>query len=229
MKIHPFTFVYLFLAYFAHSSYYVAFLLFSLLHEIGHYGVALFYHFDIEKIVILPFGAFLSLKDFGFHAPYQEIVMLIMGPCINLMMALLFYLLKIKELFEINMFIFFFNLLPLYPLDGSKLFFLFISYFIDYKKCYVIQIKLSLLSISILFVCTKQIGRKIVLGYLLCQTIVYLRKYRYIYIQTLLNDHLKKKRIKINRKMHYYRPYHNLYEIKGKLYDFETIKIYLLK
>ena len=76
MKIHPFTFLYLFLAYYTHSSYYVAFLLFSILHEIGHYCMALIYHFEIEKIVILPFGAFLSLKDFGLHAPYQEIAML---------------------------------------------------------------------------------------------------------------------------------------------------------
>lgn len=229
MKIHPFTFLYLFLAYWGHSSYYVAFLLFSILHEIGHYCMALIYHFEIEKVVILPFGAFLSLKDFGLHAPYQEIVMLLMGPCVNLVMAMIFYILRINELFEINIFIFAFNLLPIYPLDGSKLFLLFFSYFINYKKCFQIQIKLSLLTISVLFVYTKQIGRKIVLGYLLYQTIVYLKQYSYIYVKTLLNDHLEKKRIKVNKKMNYYRPYHNLYEINGKLYDFEAIKIYLLK
>lgn len=229
MKIHPFTFLYLFLAYYTHSSYYVAFLLFSILHEIGHYCMALIYHFEIEKVVILPFGAFLSLKDYGLHAPYQEIVMLMMGPCVNLVLCLIFYILGINELFEINIFIFLFNLLPIYPLDGSKLFLLFLSYFINYKKCFQIQIKLSLLTISILFIYTKQIGRKIVLGYLLYQTIVYLEQYSYIYVKALLNDHLEKKWIKVNKKMNYYRPYHNLYELNGKLYDFETIKIYLLK
>lgn len=229
MKIHPFTFLYLFLAYWGHSSYYVAFLLFSILHEIGHYCMALFYRFEIESVVILPFGAFLSLEDFGLHAPYQEIIMLIMGPFVNLVLGLVFYILEINELFEINIFIFLFNLLPIYPLDGSKLFLLFLSYFVNYKKCFQIQIKLSLLTLSVLFVYTKQIGRKIVIGYLLYQTIVYLKQYSYIYVKTLLNDHLKKKRIKVNKKMNYYRPYHNLYELNGKLYDFEIIKIYLLK
>ena len=109
MKIHPFTFLYLFLAYWGHSSYYVAFLLFSILHEIGHYCMALFYRFEIESVVILPFGAFLSLEDFGLHAPYQEIIMLVMGPFVNLVLGLIFYILEINELFEINIFIFLFN------------------------------------------------------------------------------------------------------------------------
>lgn len=49
MKIHPLTYLYLFLAFISRSSYYVAFLLFSILHEIGHYLVALYFSFEIEK------------------------------------------------------------------------------------------------------------------------------------------------------------------------------------
>ncbi|MFQ9072669.1 MAG: site-2 protease family protein [Faecalibacillus faecis] len=92
MKIHPFTFLYLFLAYWGHSSYYVAFLLFSILHEIGHYCMALFYRFEIESVVILPFGAFLSLKDLGKHYVYEEIGMLLCGPFINLICFIFFFL-----------------------------------------------------------------------------------------------------------------------------------------
>lgn len=55
MKIHPLTYLYLFLAFISRSSYYVAFLLFSILHEIGHYLVALYFSFEIEKIMILPY------------------------------------------------------------------------------------------------------------------------------------------------------------------------------
>ena len=71
MKIHPLTYLYLFLAFISRSSYYVAFLLFSILHEIGHYLVALYFSFEIEKIMILPFGAFLLLKDLGKHYVYE--------------------------------------------------------------------------------------------------------------------------------------------------------------
>lgn len=58
MKIHPLTFLYLLAAVIVHSSDYIAFLIFSILHEIGHYIIALYFSFDIEKIEILPFGAF---------------------------------------------------------------------------------------------------------------------------------------------------------------------------
>ena len=72
--------------------------------------MALFYRFEVESVVILPFGAFLSLEDFGLHAPYQEIIMLVMGPFVNLVLGLIFYILEINELFEINIFIFLFLL-----------------------------------------------------------------------------------------------------------------------
>lgn len=50
MKIHPLTYLYLLLAFISGSSYYVAFLFFSILHEIGHYLVALYFSFEIEKL-----------------------------------------------------------------------------------------------------------------------------------------------------------------------------------
>ena len=90
MKIHPLTYLYLFLAFISRSSYYVAFLLFSILHEIGHYLVALYFSFEIEKIMILPFGAFLLLKDLGKHYVYEEIGMLLCGPFINFICFIFF-------------------------------------------------------------------------------------------------------------------------------------------
>lgn len=56
-----------------------------------------------------------------------------------------------------------------------------------------IQIKVSLLFICILWIITKQIGRKIILGYLFYQVILYLKNYRLIYMETLMSDHLSKK------------------------------------
>ncbi len=229
MKIHPFTYLYLLLAFISGSSYYVAFLLFSILHEIGHYLVALYFSFEIEKIMILPFGAFLLLRDLGKHYVYEEIWMLFCGPFVNMICFILFVFFKEPLLAKINIYILIFNLLPIYPLDGSKLLLLFLSYLIDYQKCMQIQIKVSLLFICILWIMTKQIGRKIILGYLFYQVILYLKNYRLIYMETLMSDHLNKKRIKINRRLEYYRPYQNIYQLHQHFYDFDTIKIYLIK
>lgn len=229
MKIHPFTYLYLLLAFISGSSYYVAFLLFSILHEIGHYLVALYFSFEIEKIMILPFGAFLLLRDLGKHYVYEEIWMLFCGPFVNMICFILFIFFKEPLLAKINIYILIFNLLPIYPLDGSKLLLLFLSYLIDYQKCMQIQIKVSLLFICILWIMTKQIGRKIILGYLFYQVILYLKNYRLIYMETLMSDHLNKKRIKINSHLEYYRPYQNIYQLHQHFYDFDTIKIYLIK
>ena len=210
MKIHPLTYLYLLLAFISGSSYYVAFLFFSILHEIGHYLVALYFSFEIEKIMILPFGAFLSLKDLGKHYVYEEIGMLLCGPFINLICFIFFLFIKEPLLAKINIYILIFNLLPVYPLDGSKLLLLFLSYFIDYQKA-------------------MQIGRKIILGYLFYQVILYLKNYRLIYMETLMSDHLSKKRVKINKHLEYFRPYQNIYHFHQRFYDFDTIKIYLIK
>jgi hypothetical protein len=109
MKIHPLTYLYLFLAFISRSSYYVAFLLFSILHEIGHYLVALYFSFEIEKIMILPFGAFLLLKDLGKHYVYEEIGMLLCGPFINLICFIFFLFIKEPLLAKINIYILIFT------------------------------------------------------------------------------------------------------------------------
>lgn len=50
MKIHPLTYLYLLLAFISGSSYYVAFLFFSILHEIGHYLVALYFLLKLKRL-----------------------------------------------------------------------------------------------------------------------------------------------------------------------------------
>ena len=136
------------------------------------------------------------------------------------------FFLFIKEplLAKINIYILIFNLLPVYPLDGSKLLLLFLSYFIDYQKAMQIQIKVSLLFICILWIITKQIGRKIILGYLFYQVILYLKNYRLIYMETLMSDHLSKKRVKINKHLEYFRPYQNMRYVRNYRNRWKTIK-----
>lgn len=116
--------------------------------------------------MILPFGAFLSLKDLGKHYVYEEIGMLLCGPFINLIFVLFFsFFIKEPLLAKINIYILIFNLLPVYPLDGSKLLLLFLSYFIDYQKAMANTNKSFTIVYLYFMVITKQIGRKIILGY----------------------------------------------------------------
>lgn len=229
MKIHPFTIVYLALAFYFRMSTYIAFLLFSLLHEIGHYLAAYYFQFDIQYIMVLPFGAFLSLHDFGKHQVKEEIIMLVSGPLVNVLFVIVFYFLKQRYLLIINLFICLFNLLPIYPLDGSKLLHLILSYFVDYRKAFQIQIKISLFVIAMGFVYIRLLGRLIVLFYLFYQNIVYIKNYRLFMFETILSDHNNKERLKVNHSLKYYRPYNNFYLLNDQVYDFETVKINLIK
>lgn len=229
MKIHPLTIVYILLAFYYRMSIYIAFLLFSLLHEIGHYLVAYYFQFHIQYIMILPFGAFLSLHDFGKHKVEEEIIMLLTGPLVNMILMIIFYILHQRYLLIINLFICVFNLLPIYPLDGSKILHLLLSYLMDYKKTFYFQIRISLLAIALGFVYIKSLGRIIVLIYLFYQNIIYIKNYRLAMIETIISDHNNKERIKVNHFLQYYRPYNNFYLIDQSFYDFETVKINLIK
>lgn len=229
MKIHPLSLIYLLLAFMFHMNNYIIFLLFSLLHEIGHYFIALYFHFDIEYIMVLPFGAFLALNDFGKHQVIEEILMLVAGPLVNLFFIFVFFLFQQRYLMIVNLFICIFNLIPIYPLDGSKILHLYLSYFFNYEFCFQIQIKISILLIAAGFVCFRSIGKIMVLIYLFYQTILYMKNYRYIVIETILSDHNYKKKIKLNRQLKYYRPYVNYYYFHDQLYDLELVKMNLIK
>lgn len=226
MKIHLFTYLYLLLALLVGYDSYVCFLLFSFLHEIGHYLIAYFLKFEIDGMVVLPFGAFLSLNDFGKHKVIDEILVVISGPLINLVMMLLFY---DTYLAKINLFILVFNLLPIYPLDGSKLLLLVMSYFVDYYRCFKLQIFISYIMLLCFCFIVDDIGSYILLVYLGFNLYKYLKIYRYILYCVVINDNKNKGRYKINEKLSYYRPYLNVYKINEKIYSLEEMKIYLIK
>lgn len=229
MKIHPFTIVYLLFAFYFRMSEYLVFLLFSLLHETGHYLLACYFDFEIDHIEVLPFGAFLSLKDFGRHLVKEELLMLCAGPLVNMVFIVLFYFMGQSQLLKINVFIALFNLLPIYPLDGAKICQLMFSYFMDYRYTFFLQIRISLLLIAFGFLSLKALGRLIVLFYLFYHNILYIKEYRISLIETILADHYHKKKMKVHHQLKYYRPYDNYYLINGQIYDFETVKINLIK
>lgn len=229
MKIHPFTIVYLLFAFYFQMSEYLAFLVFSLLHEMGHYLVACYFKFEIDYIEVLPFGAFLSLKDFGKHLVIEELLMLCAGPLVNIIFILIFYITQQNPLLLINVFIGLFNLLPVYPLDGAKICQLLFSYFMDYRYTFWLQIRISLLLIAFGFFSLKALGRLIVLFYLFYENILYIKAYRISMLATILADHHHKRKMKVHHKLKYYRPYDNYYVLDGRVYDFETVKINLIK
>lgn len=115
------------------------------LHELGHALMAKHYNIKTEKITLLPIGGIASFEKLP-ESPKQELLIVIAGPLVNVVIAILLYLillvqdfmkLNFTETFEVLMlynlqsFLFFlfivnvslivFNLIPAFPMDGGRI------------------------------------------------------------------------------------------------------------
>jgi stage IV sporulation protein FB len=129
-------------------------ILFSIIiiHEIGHLLAASYYKFNIYKIYLYPFGGYIKFNDKLNRALKEEFIVLICGP-----MFQIFYYFLMMGCYDIgfisdntfNMFINYhyslllFNLLPIFPLDGSKLVNIILSKFISFKQSHLVMLYIS--------------------------------------------------------------------------------------
>jgi Zn-dependent protease/CBS domain-containing protein len=109
-----------------------------LIHEIGHSLIARRFGKEAKSITLLPIGGVATMEEMP-EKPGQEIIMSIIGPFINLAIALILYLAvgdwtgfrianlypdSIKAFFAgligVNVMLAVFNLIPAFPMDGGR-------------------------------------------------------------------------------------------------------------
>ncbi len=116
----------------------VAILACIMLHELGHSLVAQRLGMQVKSITLLPIGGVAALKGFP-EKPWQEIVITLAGPMVNLVIAVLLlpftgvprqlFFLSIpynlpsflQTLVAANLTLFVFNFIPAFPMDGGRL------------------------------------------------------------------------------------------------------------
>lgn len=132
LKVNP-LFLLVFLVFAWAGLFAQAVVAFSLvfLHELVHWLIAARAGYRVRKIELFPFGGMAEYDGLLEMEPGQEIKVALVGPLFNLVLALLFYLLIsrgliikhqiVDLLYEYNLLIGCFNLLPALPLDGGRI------------------------------------------------------------------------------------------------------------
>ena len=133
---------------FALTGHFKEFLIFSVIifvHEMGHVLTAIFFKWKIEKVLFLPFGALTIFDEYVNRPLKEEWFILFMGPFFQLIFTFIFK--DYENVWGFSFAILFFNLLPIFPLDGSKFLNIFLCKFLSFKKSFLWTIYISFLTI----------------------------------------------------------------------------------
>ena len=121
-----------------------------IMHEMGHVLAGLLFKWNIEKVTIMPVGGITIFKESLNRPIFEELIIAIMGPIFQI----IFYLF-IKDyvnyswFYSANLALLIFNLVPVIPLDGSKILHCITDMLFSYKKSHKIILWISIFVLCI--------------------------------------------------------------------------------
>lgn len=146
IKIHPLSYIFAFIFFLmGYFKSYLTFMLIIFIHELGHIISGIILKWKIDNIIILPFGCLTKFNVIINKPIIEEFIISIMGILFQILFTY-----KINELY--NIIIIVFNLLPIYPLDGSKIFNLFLNKISNFRLSYLITLYISYMVLFFLII-----------------------------------------------------------------------------
>ena len=112
---------------------YAMFMLFALVHELGHLFCGIILGLKPKTLKIMPLGLCIEFKteleDYNTKVKksnkltIKKMIIAMAGPIVNLLIALTLFIINInlEDVIYCNLLIAIFNLLPIYPLDGGRI------------------------------------------------------------------------------------------------------------
>src|SRR5690625_6252760 len=107
--------------------------------------MSVFFKWRVDSIVLWVCGGVMRTEEHGNNSLWEEALIIIAGPLQNIMIYIGIYFLSTYDIFPTtvlelilyyNTAILLFNLLPIWPLDGGKLFIVILSSFLPYRRAY---------------------------------------------------------------------------------------------
>ncbi len=122
------------------------------IHELGHFITAKLLKFEIDKIYLYPFGGISKIAISLNESIIKELLVLIMGPLIQILGTLILIKLNIFNRYNIYLYntskeLLMFNLLPIYPLDGGRIINIILNSKLNIKQSFKLVIKISIITI----------------------------------------------------------------------------------
>lgn len=142
---------------------YIVFMLFTLVHELGHMVAGILLGLKPQKLNIMPVGFSVTFatklnKKGKTNYTIKKLVIAITGPVLNIIMAVILYCNPGVKIFQLanetmvytNLLIALFNMIPIYPLDGGRMVKCILTLFYKQKQVYTYIHLISKISICIL-------------------------------------------------------------------------------
>lgn len=192
----------------AHFQQLIILFFIVLVHELGHAAAASFFSWRIKRIMLLPFGGVAEVEEHGNRPMHEEVIVTISGPLTHFVLMIISYSLLSLSVISFeqhqqfmlqNVMILGFNLLPIWPLDGGKLLFLYFSRKLPFlqafeKMLYTSGMLLGILLIGAAVLYLQHLHLWIVLGFLAFSIYMEWRHKQYVYLRFLLDRYHSKER-----------------------------------
>lgn len=152
LKIRPSFILYgLCLIFLNQLPFFINLALALLVHELGHIIMLNLYDIKIKELTVSAIGGVMRTNINENSRIWVEFLIYLMGPLLNLVLGLICLYLNYKLFAYINLSLFLFNILPIYPLDGYYISLAFVSSLSTYKKSLII-LKILSTTFCIIFI-----------------------------------------------------------------------------
>ena len=175
-----------------------------IIHELGHFFFFKIFKIKVIKIVIYPFGG-ITIIDKKIHERIYKTILSSLGGLIFQVFLFFVFLSLLKynlindytfSLFKTyNQTLFLFNLLPIIPLDGSKIYFAFLTKYFSFKLSYYLMLILNFIFLILFwsYLIIFKLNDLILLSFLILEYIKEIKNLKFIinkfYLERILSPH----------------------------------------